>query len=246
MRAPARCHCEERSDEAISNFIMNSPFEKLADLFLDWNSKLNLSAIRTKEGVMIKHIADSLLIQTFGWIKEGDRVLDLGTGGGFPGLALAIAYPKTHFTLCDATEKKLNAVESMAKSLQLTNVFFLLGRAEELGRDKKFREHFDVVVARALGKWTTVLEYTIPFVRVNGKFIAYQGPEVLQILDASRPVIRELSAELKDVRESSLPENQGKRVFVVIKKISPLSQRFPRATGIPQKNPLSVSLRETK
>ncbi len=218
---------------------MNTAFEKLADLFLDWNSKLNLSAIRTREGVMVKHIADSLLITPFNWIKEGDHVLDLGTGGGFPGLALAIAYPKTHFTLCDATEKKLNAVQAMAKGLRLTNVSFLLGRAEELGRDKHYREWFDVVVARALGKWTTVLEYTLPFVQVGGKFVAYQGPEVLDVVDASRTVVRELGGEIKDIRETSLPENQGKRVLVMIKKIAPLSHRYPRATGIPKKNPLA-------
>jgi len=154
--------------------------DKLAELFLQWNQKLNLSSIRDLDGVKLKHIVDSLMVIPLEIIKKGQRILDLGTGGGFPGLALAIVFPNSHFTLVDATEKKIAAVRAMAEELKLTNVACLSGRAEELARDKQYREQFDVVVARALAKFPTLLEYCLPFVKVEGKFIAFQGPEMAE------------------------------------------------------------------
>lgn len=228
----------------ISDFIPNlsesqvSQLETLADLFLEWNQKLNLSSIRNREGVILKHIVDSLLILEFDLIKDGDRVLDLGTGGGFPGLALAIVYPNAKFVLADSTEKKIAAVKDMADRLSLKNVKCRVGRAEELGHQKDLRENFDVVVARALAKFPTLLEYCLPFVKVGGKFVAYQGPEMKEGWKEYTPVINELSAGVTEVKTAELPIEKAERCFVIIKKMRKIAGKYPRAVGIPKKKPL--------
>ncbi|MGE3278226.1 MAG: 16S rRNA (guanine(527)-N(7))-methyltransferase RsmG [Candidatus Altimarinota bacterium] len=212
--------------------------EHLADLFLDWNSKLNLSAIRDREGVLLKHIVDSLLILPFHFIQPGQKVLDMGTGGGFPGLALAIAYPEADFTLVDATEKKIKAVSSMAQSLGLKNVRCLSGRAEEMGQDRKYREQYDLVVARALAHFSTLLEYCLPFVKVGGHFIAYQGPELIDEWKNYQNVAALLSARILQCEEALLPLDEAKRCFIVVEKTKPLSSAYPRRVGVPKKTPL--------
>lgn len=212
--------------------------EQLADLFLEWNSKLNLSAIRDRDGVLLKHIIDSLLILPYHLFNHGDTVLDLGTGGGFPGLALAIAYPTVRFTLVDATEKKIRAVEAMAKELGLQNVRCLSGRAEELARKRDMREHFDVVVARALAGFSTLLEYTLPFVKVGGHFIAYQGPELAEECQQYSGVAKKLGGKIVHVHMTQLPIEGAKRCFIVIKKEQLTPPPYPRQVGMPKKNPL--------
>ncbi|MDP3976150.1 MAG: 16S rRNA (guanine(527)-N(7))-methyltransferase RsmG [bacterium] len=212
--------------------------ESLADVFLEWNQKMNLSAIRDRDAVLLKHIVDSLLILPHGWIKDGDRVMDLGTGGGFPGLPLAIAYPKADFILVDATEKKVRAVQSMADQLGLKNVRCVAGRAEQLGRVDKYRETFDVVVARALAEFPTLLEYCLPFVKVGGKFIAYQGPELSQTWKQYQNVALELSGDITEVKGAILPVEKAKRCFVVVKKLRKIFGKYPRRTGVPKKEPL--------
>jgi len=213
--------------------------EKLADLFLEWNQKLNLSAIRDKDGVLLKHIVDSLLVMPLDIIKEEQQILDLGTGGGFPGLILAIIYPNTKFTLVDATEKKIKAVQAMADDLNLTNVKCLTGRAEELGRDKNLREKFDVVVARALAKFPTLLEYCLPFLKIEGKLIAYQGPEMRDSWKQYKEVAYRLSSVITEVKISKLPIEDASRCFIVVKKIENISDKYPRKVGLPKKNPLA-------
>jgi 16S rRNA (guanine527-N7)-methyltransferase len=212
----------------------------LADLFLEWNQKLNLSAIRDREGVIMKHIVDSLLIMDYEWVKAGQKVLDLGTGGGFPGLALAIVYPEANFVLVDATEKKIKAVEAIAESLGLENVKCVAGRAEELGRDKAHREQYDLVVARALAGFSTLLEYCLPFVRPGGHFVAYQGPELSDSWQEFTSVAEKLSAELLGCELATLPDaEQSQRCFVRVEKLSVINKAYPRRTGIPKKKPLS-------
>ncbi len=212
----------------------------LADIFLEWNQKLNLSAIRDREGVIMKHIVDSLLIMEYDQINAGQRILDLGTGGGFPGLALAIVFPETNFVLVDATEKKIRAVESMADALGLKNVKCVAARAEELGRDKAHREQYDLVVARALAGFSTLLEYCLPFVRPGGHFIAYQGPELSESWQEFQAVAKKLSAQIIGCETAVLPDlDQSQRCFVSVEKLSVINKAYPRRIGIPKKKPLT-------
>lgn len=192
--------------------------EFLTDLFLSWNQKLNLSAIRDRDGVLVKHILDSLLILPFQLIEPGQHVLDLGTGGGFPGLALATAYPETIFTLLDATQKKLKAVQDMAKKLSLGNVHVIHGRAEDLNKTAEFRARFDRVVARAVTKFPDLLKYAVPFVKPGGFLIAYQGPEMRSTWKSFQPQAKKLNSQIERVIEATLPIENAKRCFVLIKK----------------------------
>lgn len=190
----------------------------LADLFLEANQKVNLSAIRDRDGVLLKHIVDSLLILPFLNLKAKDRVLDVGTGGGFPGLALAIIFPEVHFCLLDATRKKVDAVQMMADALGLSNVRTLWGRAEELGKDREFRQQFDLVVSRALAKFEENLKLCLPFVRPGGRFFAYQGPELLKSWQLHQALARKLGGHIITCHESILPGEEAVRCFVEVER----------------------------
>lgn len=211
---------------------------RLCELFLEWNSKINLSAIRDTDGVMVKHILDSLLILPFELVQVGQKVLDLGTGGGFPGLALAISYPQTEFVLVDSTAKKVNAVQDIAQQLGLENVRCVIGRAEALGRNPRYREQFDVVIARALAGFSTLLEYTLPFVKVGGHFVAYQGPELKDTWKTFEGVAEQLGGRISELKEAVLPVEEAERCFVVVEKADGISEKYPREVGIPKKSPL--------
>lgn len=210
--------------------------KKLVTLFLDWNSKINLSAIRDEAGVWEKHIADSLLLSEVIDLKAQKlRVLDLGTGGGFPSLPLSCQYPGLRFTAVDSVAKKLKAVQSMADELDV-KVRTQHGRIEELGQDRQYREQFDLVLARALAPWPVLLEYTLPFVKVGGHFIAYQGPGVREDLKTFAGLEKKLGGKVIKVHETTLGDSE--RIFVVIKKIVQSSGKYPRANGVPRKQPL--------
>lgn len=214
-------------------------YEVLGDIFLEWNKDINLSSFHDRNTVLLKHICDSLLLLSFSRIKEGDTVMDLGTGGGFPGLALAIYYPDVHFLLVDSIEKKIAAVQDMAQKLGLKNVKCLAARAEELARNAKYREQCNVVVARALAPFPVLLEYCLPFVKVSGTFIAYQGPEIIKKIDQYITLISRLGGKFKELKKCTLPEEGSQRTFVLIEKCSKISDEFPRRIGIPQKKPLA-------
>ncbi len=215
--------------------------DKLAERFEYWNGQLNLSAIRDPEGILMKHVVDSLLIQQFDWIQDDMRVMDLGTGGGFPGLALAAIYPQTEFILVDSTEKKVKTVETMAEELGLSNVGCFIGRAEDLGQDRDFRAQFDVVVARALAGFSTLMEFCLPFVSTGGKMIAYQGPDMIDSWQDYQGVAKKLSAEISACEATELPdEERSKRCFVVVDKVKKMNPAFPRRNGIPKKTPLTA------
>lgn len=212
--------------------------EKLSDCFLQWNSQLNLSAIRDREGVLLKHIIDSLLVLPFDQIPAGSSVIDIGTGGGFPGIALAIALPSCSFTLADSTAKKLSAVQSMIETLGIPNAKTLLGRAETLGQNQKYRERFDIAVTRAVGPFPVMLEYSLPFIKPGGKLIAYQGPEIKDQWKKYQPIAKTLASEIVEALETLLPIENAKRFFVIVKKTGKLNAQYPRREGLPLKKPL--------
>ena len=155
--------------------VLLGKLEIYAQLLREWNDKINLTAILDDEGIANKHFLDCLLVGKYADFKDGQRIIDVGTGAGFPGLVLAAAYPGVQVTLLDSTGKKLKAVEDMAQKMGVTNVHVVHMRAEEAGQKKEFRESFDFATARAVAELRVLLEYTLPFVKVGGSFLSLKG-----------------------------------------------------------------------
>jgi 16S rRNA (guanine527-N7)-methyltransferase len=215
---------------------MQNQYDQLVELFLDWNSKINLSAIRDEAGVREKHIVDSLLATEF-IDFEDKRVLDIGAGGGFPTLPLAIECPTAQITALDSVGKKMKVVQSMADTIGLENVRTIHGRIEDYAQNATYREKFDIVTARALAPWPVLLEYALPFLRIGGLFVAYQGPQIKDDLKKYKNLEQKLGGKLLKIHETKLSE--AERVFVIVKKIKPTAKRFPRENGLPRQKPLS-------
>jgi len=223
--------------------VQRERFRKLTQLLLEWNERLSLTSITEPERIAVEHYLDSIAPLAFNLIAEGMAVVDVGTGAGFPGLPLAIMAPHASFTLVDATRKKVAYLQTVCSELGLTNVEVVWARAEELAKDRAFREGFDVAVARALGALDIVWECTLPFVKVGGLSIAYKGARVDEELEIGRQTAPLVGGELKAVHKFKLPTTEINRALVVAEKTSSTPPRFPRRPGIPEKRPLRSLIR---
>ncbi|QQS59238.1 16S rRNA (guanine(527)-N(7))-methyltransferase RsmG [Candidatus Peregrinibacteria bacterium] len=209
--------------------------KKLISVFLEENSKINLSSLRDEKAVWNKHIIDSLSSSEFFENQPSKRVLDIGTGGGFPFLPLALLFPQHQFFGMDSVRKKIDAISRMIATLHLDNSNLLTGRMEEFGRNQHYREQFDSVTARAVAPFLVTAELATPFVKTGGLFLAYRGPEY----DSSdEKIVSQLNIKCIHKKEYSLPEGE-KRVLWVFEKTGKTPSRFPREIGVPKKNPLS-------
>ncbi len=217
-------------------------FQNLLKSYKNWNSKINISAIKDEQDIWEKHFIDSVVGSKFLPNLAGKYILDLGTGGGFPLLPLSILFPDAKFFGLDSVAKKLKVVQNMAKESEIKIPRILHGRAEDFAHDKKFRENFDIVVTRAVAPWPTLLELVLPFVKINGEFLAYQGPAILQDLQEFKNLEKKLGSEIIKVYEEKVGENS--RVFVLLKKVKPVAKNFPREVGIPKRNPLNVNFKK--
>lgn len=221
--------------------VTDSQVEKLDEyvrLLMSKNEELNLTSIRDRDEILIKHIVDSLMVTRSVEFKSGMKVMDMGTGGGLPGIPLSIMFPSAQFTLVDSVGKKVEAVEEFASKLSLRNIIAISGRAEALGHDPEHREQYDRVLTRAVAPLRVLLELTLPFVHLNGKMIAYKGPNYLPELSAARNAISSLRSETPQVRQYSLPEDMGERTLVIVLKKFQTPERYPRRVGVPAKRPL--------
>ena len=212
--------------------------KKLVTLFQEWNTVMNLSSFNNTETIWKKHIFDSLLIGSYPALINAKHIIDIGTGGGFPGLPLAIIFPEKKFTLVDSTQKKITAVIDIMQKLHLKNVETVCERIETLARKNTFREQFDVVTERALAKSSTMLEYTLPFLRIGGTLFAYQTPATKKDLEEKKTILTTLGGSIKNILHENLPNSAGERAIFVIEKVKKTPQEFPRQTGIPKKYPL--------
>ena len=219
---------------------MKQEFQLIA--FLDqlekWNKKLNLVSCKNRNELEIKHLQDSLsLLEVFD-LDEGQKVLDLGTGGGFPGIPLAIMSPEATFVLTDSTAKKITAVQIMAQEIGLNNVELLSARFEELAHEDAFREEFGLVLARAVAPLSTLLEYAAGFVCVNGLFVAYKSADYEKELKDSAKAQKALGLTFDGAIDYELEDDMGSRALLVFRKEKPLLDKYPRAVGTPKKKPL--------
>lgn len=212
--------------------------ERFVEIFLAKNLELNLTKVEDERSFLIKHIVDSIYLNQTADIKPGMKVADLGTGGGLPGIVLAILNPKAEFVLVDAVQKKIAAVTGFAADLNLNNVTGVSERLELLGRDGKFREQFDLVTARALAPLPTLLELATPLVKRKGQFIAMKGPGYLEETAQADVAIEKLNVTQPFVEKYELPEGMGKRYLLVFDKKKGTPHMFPRRDGVPKRSPL--------
>jgi len=215
---------------------MEEIYKKLTEYILEWNEKINVTAIRDPNEFYEKNIRDSLEVMNIPQFMKGKRILDLGTGGGFPGLPLAIACPDKEFYLLDSVAKKLKVVSAAAEEFHLDNVDVLNMRAEDMAKWPAYRETFDAVVSRAVANMSTLSEYCLPFVKKDGYFIAYKTEDAREEIEAAKKAISILGGEIEDIVPDSI-EGSG-HLFVIVRKIKTTPPKFPRKAGLPSKDPL--------
>ena len=211
-------------------------FEKYMNLLLEWNEKINLTAITQSDEVKLKHFVDSLTVLKY--INDDDKVIDIGTGAGFPGIPLKIMNENTKITLLDSLNKRINFLNIVIETLNLRNIQAIHGRAEEIARNKLYREKYDVAVSRAVANLSTLTEYMLPFVKVGGKCICMKGANVNEELERAQNAIKELGGEIERVDNFYLSDNDNERNIIVIKKVKETNPKYPRKAGTPSKEPL--------
>ena len=209
-------------------------FYKYMELLLEWNEKMNLTAITDPEEVILKHFIDSLTIIPY--LKEADTVLDIGTGAGFPGIPLKILEENEKFTLLDSLNKRIIFLQTVITELELKNIQAIHGRAEEFV--SKRREVYDVVTSRAVARLNVLLEYMLPFVKVGGRCICMKSFEIVEELKEAKKAIEILGGEIEKIDEITLPNTDIKRKIVVIKKVKNTPSKYPRKAGTPAKEPI--------
>lgn len=214
-------------------------FFRYYELLTEWNQVMNLTAIREMPEVVTKHFVDSLaLVQAVPEIGNGSwKVIDVGTGAGFPGLPLKIAYPELKITLLDSLNKRIKFLGEVTAQLGLKDVEMVHGRAEDFGRDKGYREQYDFCVSRAVANLATLSEYCLPFVKVGGCFVPYKSGKLEEELKAGDGALEKLGSEVERIVKFTLP-NEDERNLVVVRKKKVLSKKYPRKAGVPGKEPL--------
>lgn len=213
-----------------------SQFYEYMHLLLEWNEKINLTAITEPEEVILKHFIDSLTINKY--IEKNRSIADVGTGAGFPGIPLKIYRPDLNVILVDSLNKRINFLNEVIVKLDLKDINTVHSRIEDFGKDKKYRESFDYVTARAVANLTTLSEYLIPISKVNGKCICMKGNEIEEELDNSKAAINILGGKITKVDEFKLPNSDISRNVIIIDKIKSTPSKYPRKAGIPSKEPL--------
>lgn len=217
---------------------MKQQFIDYYELLIEWNEKMNLTAITEFEEVISKHFIDSLsLIKLYTPSKE--KILDIGTGAGFPGIPLKIVFPDTDMVLLDSLNKRIVFLNEVITRLQLSNITAIHGRAEDYGNNIKYREQFDICVSRAVAKLSSLAEYCIPFIKKGGHFIPYKAGNIEEELELSQKAVTILGGEIKKHINFVLPGTDMERTLIDIVKISGTPKKYPRAAGKPSKEPLS-------
>lgn len=213
-------------------------FKRYFELLVEWNEKMNLTAITDLEGVYLKHFYDSISASFYFDFTKITSVCDVGAGAGFPSLPIKICFPHLHVTIVDSLNKRITFLNHLSEELKLENVQFVHSRAEEFGQNPKYREQYDVVTARAVARLSVLSELCVPLVKQNGYFVALKaaaGPEELK--DAKK-AIGTLGASLKEEFSYLLPVEESERTIYVFDKIKQTPKKYPRKPGVPNKTPI--------
>lgn len=213
-------------------------FIKYRDLLKEWNQKINITSIEDDEDIYVKHFLDSILLMNEGNHNEKKSIIDVGTGGGFPGLPLKIVNNNYKVTLLDSLRKRIDFLTIVSNELLLDDVEFIHGRAEDFGQNKNYREKFDICVSRAVATLNVLSEYCLPFVKKGGYFAAYKSENISLEIENSENAIRKLGGIVKEIKEIKLPGTDVIRKIVIIEKIKETEKKYPRKAGKPSKEPL--------
>lgn len=201
---------------------------------IEWNSKINLTAIKQEKDIIVKHFIDSIVINQY---INGEKLLDVGSGAGFPGIPLKIVNDNLEVTLIDSVNKKVTFLNDTIEKLKLEKIKAFHVRAEDMAHEKNYREAYDVVVSRAVANMSTLVEYMLPFVKVGGRCLCLKGPNSEQEINNSKNAIKKLGGKIERIIDYTLEENE--RCLVVINKIKNTEQTYPRKQGKPLKEPLT-------
>jgi len=213
-------------------------FDRYQELLVEWNQKMNLTALTEPKDVAIKHMIDSVSVYDEKWFSEGMSVIDVGTGAGFPGLPLKILCPSLKVTLLDSLNKRVKFLETVVSELRLSDIVCVHARAEEAARQKQYREKFDAVVSRAVARLPILAEYDLPFVRVGGFFAAMKGAKYEEEAEEAKKAVKLLGGGEPVLREIKLPGLEDKRGIIYIRKEKRTPSVYPRKAGTPEKNPI--------
>ncbi len=211
-------------------------FYNYMNLLIEWNKKINLTAIIEPDEIILKHFVDSLTISKY--ISDGTRVVDVGTGAGFPGIPLKIYRQDLEITLLDSLQKRINFLDEVIRELNLEKIETVHSRVEDFGKDKKYREKFDISTSRAVANLATLSEYLLPLVKIGGKVISMKGSLIEEELENSKNAIKILGGEIERVDEFDLPNSDISRNIILIDKIKETPNKYPRKAGEPSKKPL--------
>ena len=222
----------EASDEKLEKL------KKYREILVEWNKVMNLTGIEEEREVFIKHFLDSISAVTNGYINDNVSLIDVGTGAGFPGMPLKICLDNLQLTLLDSLNKRINFLQEVSNTVNLKDVEFIHGRAEDFGKNSDYREQYDVATARAVAGLPILMEFCVPFVKVGGYFVCLKGPNANLELEESKMAMDILGLEFFEKIDIELPNEELKHNILVFKKIKNTPEKYPRKAGKPAKSPI--------